>query len=199
MNQVISIYSNKAYFTGSHEGCISYMEKYGLRQGSELTDFTIVPFDVKRKLGDFGEQIQIQLGTYRPAPNQVDTILEQKINYAFNPETQSVVKKKISDLITNTSGAVKRDEIIAYLLKLGYEVPERKVRSIIEELINEGGLAIESSEVGYELIKSAEQLKEAIKYLKNKAFPLFERASNLNKNFYKDKSKQLSFEEFFMD
>lgn len=199
MDQVISTYSNKAYFTGSHQGCIAYMEKYGLHQGSEPTDFSIAPFDVKRKLGSFEEQTHIQIGVYKPAPSQVDTILEQKINYAFNPETQSVVKKKISDLIANTNGAVKRDEIIAYLLKLGYEVPERKVRSIIEELINEDGLAIESSEVGYELIKSVEQLKEAIKYLKNKAFPLFERANNLNKNFHRDKSKQLSFEEFFMD
>lgn len=199
MNQVISAYSNKAYFTGSNEGCISYMEKYGLHLGSDITDFSIVPFDVKRKLGPFDEQMQIQLGSYKPIPNQVDAILEQKTNYTFNPETQSVVKKKISDMIINANRAVKRDEIIVYLLRIGYEVPERKVRSIIEELINEDGLAIESSEIGYELIKSAEQLKEAIKYLKNKAFPLFERASNLNKNFYKDKSKQLSFEEFFMD
>lgn len=199
MHQVISTYSNKAYFTGSNEGCISYMEKYGLHRGSDITDFSIAPFDVKRKLGSFDEQMKIVIGVYKPTPNQVDTILEQKINYTFNPETQSVVKKKISDLIINVSGAVKRDEIIAHLLKLGYDVPERKVRSIIEELINEDGLAIESSEIGYELIKSAEQLKEAIKYLRNKAFPLFERASNLKKNFYRDKSMQLSFEEFFRD
>lgn len=195
MNQVVANISKKSYFKGTEEECRNYVTIYGLVPDR----FKVLPFDPKCKVGDFGEMMQIQLGNYRPVLNQVDAILEEKTNYSFNQEIQNIVKKKIYDLIKNTNESVKRDKIIADLLKLGYDIPERKVRSLIEELINKDGLAIQSSETGYQLIQDSEQLMEAIKYLKNKAFPLFERANNLKKNFYNDKSIQLSFEDFFND
>lgn len=161
---------------------MAYIKSYA------LVGFQVLPFDNKRKIGDFGEQMQITLGTYKPPiQNQDPAVLD------------GILKTKISNLIKGADGSIKRDQIITVLTKEGYETPERKVRQIIEQLINEDGYAIQSSEDGYQLITNAEQLKTAIKYLKNKAFPLFERANNLKKNFYKDKSIQLSFEEFFTD
>lgn len=199
MKQLVYICNGKFYFTGSDDECTHYMDKYGLTSGPQAVYFQMLPVDNNRKRGDFSDLMQIQLGTYQPEPKKVDEILQEKTGYAFNPKVQGEIKKMISDLIVNSSEAVKRADLIANLRRLGYEVPERKVRSIIEELINEDGLAIESSETGWEMIKDAEQLKKAIKYLRNKAFPLFQRANSLKRNFHNDKSMQLSFEEFFKD
>ena len=196
MKQVVYICSERFYFTGSDLECNDYMQKYGL---TSHPYFKALPVDNNRKRGDFSELMQIQLGTYKPEPNAVDAILEKKTGHAFNPQIQDELKNKIASLITNSKGALKRYDLISALARMGYEVPERKVRSIIEELINEDGLAIESSETGWEMIKDAEQLKKAIKYLRNKAFPLFQRANSLKRNFHNDKSIQLSFEEFFKD
>ena len=188
MNQVVSNISKKSYFSGSEEDCNKYMSNYGLTYGEGMKEFQILPFEPKRKNGDFGELMQIQLGNYKPIQDTKDT-----------SEIDNVIKKKIAEIIQNNDAGIKRHQLLALLIQNGYSIPDRKMRALVEELINEDGFAIESSEDGYRIIKNSEQLKTAIKYLKNKAFPLFERANNLKKNFYNDKSVQLSFEEFFTD
>lgn len=85
--------------------------------------------------------------------------------------------------------SVKRKELLAHLHSLGMDVTDRLMRKEIESLIEDGFL-ISSSEKGYKIIKSEEELKDAVAYLKAKAFPLFHRAECLEKSFYSKTSKQ---------
>jgi hypothetical protein len=73
---------------------------------------------------------------------------------------------------------------------------DRKLRKTVEEMITQDGFLIRSSELGYSIIKTEEDLTDAMEYLKSKAFPIFERAKCLQNSFYKNKEKQLSFEGF---
>lgn len=185
MHQVVASITKKSHCTGSEDQCRKYIENYALEYGNGDKEFQILPFDPKRKIGDFAEQMQIQLGNYKLTQIQDTSEIDNKI------------KKSIANIIQGDDNGIKRHQLLASLVHSGYSITDRKMRALVEELINEDGFAIESSEDGYRIIKNAEQLKIAIKYLKNKAFPLFERANNLKKNFYNDKSVQLSFEEFF--
>lgn len=185
MKQVVSNISQRAYHTASEDLCKSYLQKYALSEGPGNTQFQILPYNPKRLLGNFGEQMQVVMGVYVPTNEFV--------------EADSLVKRHIVEFIRKSEEPVKRHEIIQHLANINCGTAERKVRSLIEELINEDGVCIQSSEEGFQMIESEHQLKTAIKYLRNKAFPLFERASSLQKNFYRDKTKQLSFEEFFSE
>ena len=59
---------------------------------------------------------------------------------------------------------------------------DRAMRLEIEELIKEGA-CIASSEKGYELIRTREQLEKAKAYLRSKAEAIAVRANYLEKNF----------------
>lgn len=85
--------------------------------------------------------------------------------------------------------SVKRKELLSYLHSLGIMTTDRKMRLEIELLIEDGFL-ISSSEKGYKIIKSENELKEAVAYLKAKAFPLFHRAEMLEKSFHERTTKQ---------
>lgn len=185
MFQVVASITKKSHCAGSEDQCRKYIDNYALEYGSGDKEFQVLPFDPKRKIGDFAEQMQIQLGHYRPV---------QEV-----PETDTEAKKKIAEIIGKYNEGIKRHQLLSLLSQKGYPMADRKLRSFVEDLINSDGYAIESSEDGYRMIHTAEQLRTAIKYLKNKAFPLFERANNMQKNFYRDRSRQLSFEEFFTD
>ena len=92
---------------------------------------------------------------------------------------------------------VKRAELLNYLQSMNYNITDREMRAVIEDMCITNGYSIASSERGYSIIHTEDELLKAMKYLKAKAFPLFKRADSLQKSFHKDKNKQLSFEEFF--
>lgn len=50
-NQVVSIGTRNAYFTGTHEECQQWIADYGLG-GSQ---FDIFPYDPTREIGDISE------------------------------------------------------------------------------------------------------------------------------------------------
>ena len=90
-------------------------------------------------------------------------------------------------LETHTS--VKRNELRTYLHSLGILTSDREMRKEIEGMIEDGCL-IASTVHGYKIIKTEDELKEAVAYLKKKAFPLFHRAECLEKSFHSRTSKQ---------
>lgn len=91
---------------------------------------------------------------------------------------------------------VKRRELLIHLHSMGVHTTDRIMRLEICSMINEDGHPIASTESGYKLIRTQDDLEKAISYLKKKAYPLFDRANSLYKNFNKDKTGQLTFENF---
>jgi hypothetical protein len=107
------------------------------------------------------------------------------------------MKDKILELLM-MQGFTKRKQLLQELQLSGFKVSDRQMRFCIESMIANDGYCIQSCEKGYRLITQYTELEDAISYLKKKAYPLFERANNLHKNFNKDKfNSQLTFETFF--
>lgn len=77
---------------------------------------------------------------------------------------------------------VKRKELLEHLHGLGMVVSDREMRLHVESLIIDG-FAIASTVRGYKIIRTKEELEDAVRYLKAKAFPLFSRAEKLEINF----------------
>jgi len=87
----------------------------------------------------------------------------------------------------------KRAELRLSLQNRGYYLTDRQLRRELELLITKNGFAIASSEKGYSLITTNEQLQEAIDYLNSKAMALHERAKFLRVNHFSGKlANQLS-------
>mgnify|MGYP001612653180 FL=1 len=107
------------------------------------------------------------------------------------------MKIAIFDYLKRNNRPIKRAELLNYLRSMDYTTTDREMRAVIEDMCITDGYSIASSEQGYAIIHTEEELDKAMKYLKAKAFPLFKRADSLQKSFHKDKNKQLSFEEFF--
>jgi len=79
-------------------------------------------------------------------------------------------------------GTVKRATLL-YCMQIKYpELKDRKMRHLINEIIQEGE-CIQSSNNGYTLITSQEQLYEAVGYLNKKVVSLAIRKNTLIKNF----------------
>lgn len=78
--------------------------------------------------------------------------------------------------------SVKRRELLSHLHSIGVQTSDREMRCEIEQLIVDG-FAIASTVKGYKIIRTKEELEDAVKYLKAKAFPLFSRAEKLEHNF----------------
>lgn len=77
----------------------------------------------------------------------------------------------------------KRANLREQLTSKGYYLTDRLLRKHVELLIVEGKYCIQSSEKGYSLITTPEDLEAAKKYLKAKAFSLLSRADCLESNF----------------
>lgn len=77
----------------------------------------------------------------------------------------------------------KRFNLRLQLTAKGYRLTDRELRKHIELLITEGRYCIQSSEKGYSLITTAEDLQAAKKYLNAKAFAMIERVKYLEENF----------------
>lgn len=87
----------------------------------------------------------------------------------------------------------KRGDLRLTLQSRGYYLTDRQLRKEVEHLVTRQGFAIASSEKGYSLITSNEQLTEAIDYLNSKASALHERAKCLRLNHFSGKlANQLS-------
>ena len=95
----------------------------------------------------------------------------------------SLLKKEILSLLQSAAKPIKRKYLLAHLQIVCPDITDREMRSEIERMITMDGELIESSHLGYSLIKTEEQLNRAVKYLKAKAFPLFERVNCLKKNW----------------
>lgn len=84
----------------------------------------------------------------------------------------------------------KRGDLRLTLQSRGYYMTDRRLRKTVEHLITDSGYAIASSERGYSLITSSEQLQEAIDYLNSKAMALHERAKCLRLNHISGKLQE---------
>lgn len=77
----------------------------------------------------------------------------------------------------------KRGNLREQLTARGYYLTDRLLRKHVEVLITDGKYCIQSSEKGYSLITTPEDLEAAKKYLKAKAFSLLSRADCLDENY----------------
>src|SRR3990167_8545302 len=93
------------------------------------------------------------------------------------------LKKEILSLLQSSDKPIKRKYLLTHLKIVCPDITDREMRSEIERMITMDGELIESSHLGYSLIRTVEEKERAIKYLKAKAFSLFERASCIEKNW----------------
>jgi len=89
----------------------------------------------------------------------------------------------------------QKDEILRILLlskhtkrkELRYALPftitDRKVRALVESLIVDDGYAIASSEKGYSLITTLDELNEAVRYMELKSKAIAIRKNCLSRNY----------------
>ena len=97
------------------------------------------------------------------------------------------MKKEIIIYLKAKGTPVLRAELLTHLHALGYNVSDRAMRKEVEELIK-GGELIQSSERGYNLIQTEEQLQDAMAYLNSKNEAIAIRKNLLLKN-WRDKYK----------
>ena len=94
------------------------------------------------------------------------------------------MKDVILKYLMDADRPVKRKELLKYLRNVyDFNTTDRAQRLAIEELIVMDGYCIASSEKGYQLIKSREQLDAAKKYLDAKAEAIAIRKNCLERNF----------------
>ncbi len=106
------------------------------------------------------------------------------------------MKEKIYKIIKERS-PIKRANLLYALRYYGYNITDRQLRKEVELLITHDGKCIASSQDGYSIIESMQDLEDAMKYMRKKALPILTRAKHLHKNFTKDKGIQISFSDFF--
>lgn len=88
---------------------------------------------------------------------------------------------------------VKRKELLTHLHGLGVRCSDRAMRNEISMMVEDGYL-IASSAKGYKLGFQESDYKDAVSYLKKKAFSLLKRAGILEKGFEARFKKQLELE-----
>jgi hypothetical protein len=86
----------------------------------------------------------------------------------------------------------KRADLLEYLFNLGFQVNDRMLRSCIEDLIMSDGMCIASTDHGYRLIYSQNELIDAVEYLRKKARPIAVRANQLINNYQNINKAQLN-------
>lgn len=86
----------------------------------------------------------------------------------------------------------KRVDLLEYLHSIGCMITDRVMRSTIEELIMTDGMCIASTDHGYRLINSQNELIEAVEYLRKKARPIAVRANQLINNYQSLNKAQLN-------
>jgi hypothetical protein len=86
----------------------------------------------------------------------------------------------------------KRADLLEYLFNIGLQVNDRMLRSCIENLIMSDGMCIASTDHGYRLIHSQNELMDAVEYLRKKARPIAIRANQLINNYQNINKAQLN-------
>lgn len=95
------------------------------------------------------------------------------------------MKFEIERYLKAAAGPVKRLELLQ-AMRVTMSDPtltDRKMRSVIEEMIVRDGFLIQSSERGYQIIQTEEQLTDAMAYLENKCAAIATRKNCLLRNF----------------
>jgi len=93
------------------------------------------------------------------------------------------MKQSILSFIKNYGKPVKRCDLLIHLRAIGYDISDRAMRKEIESMIIQDGYLIQSSEQGYSMIETEEQLSEAMGYLTSKAEAIAIRKNTLLKNW----------------
>lgn len=92
------------------------------------------------------------------------------------------IKGGILWLLENTT-TVKRPELLRYLHNCGHDINDRQMRKSIEDMVENDGHLIQSSEAGYSMIRTPEQFEAAKKYLSKKSKALLMREFFLTRNW----------------
>ncbi len=85
----------------------------------------------------------------------------------------------------------KRKQLIQTIISRGYVISDRVMRLAVENLILKDHIPIQSSEKGYSIITTPEELEEAKQYLQEKIESLAIRKNSLAINFYHSKDNLL--------
>lgn len=95
------------------------------------------------------------------------------------------MKFAIYNYLKAAGGPVKRPELLHAVRVNANDlyISDRAMRKSIEEMVIKDGYIIQSSEKGYQLIQTEEQLMEAMDYLTNKAESISIRKNCLLRNF----------------
>lgn len=97
-------------------------------------------------------------------------------------QTQTGLEDAILECLHLTQ-YTKRASLREQMTARGFYLTDRKLRHHVELLITQGLYCIQSSEKGYSLITTPEDLDSAKKYLNAKAFALIDRAKCLEENY----------------
>ncbi len=82
-----------------------------------------------------------------------------------------------------------RNELRLSLMTYGYVLKDRQLRKTVEQMIKDNHYSIASSENGYSLITTKQDLDDAVTYLDNKASAIAIRKNCLLRNFAESKLK----------
>lgn len=94
-----------------------------------------------------------------------------------------ILKKEILRTLQTVEKPIKRADLLFHLRGLGFQVTDRELRSTIEEMIVKDQVNIESSHLGYGLIKTEVDLNRAMEYLNLKAKSIAIRKNCLLRNW----------------
>src|SRR5687767_12263928 len=108
-------------------------------------------------------------------------------NYAMTT-TQDSQKDAILELL-HLQKHMKRSELLHALIGKGFVMSDRDMRLTIEHMIKDDHYCIQSSEKGYSLITTLEDLEKAKSYLEKKAASIAVRKNCLERNFREQKLK----------
>ena len=93
------------------------------------------------------------------------------------------LKTKIAFLLSQKS--YKREDLLRELNTPVFMLHDRTMRKLVEEMVIGGEHCIASSETGYSIIHTKEEMEKAVEYLRKKAKPIAIRANCLIRNYNK--------------
>ena len=95
----------------------------------------------------------------------------------------SLLKKEILSLLQSADKPLKRKNLLVHLRMIFPDISDREMRGEIETLITIDGELIESSHLGYSLIRTVEEKERAKKYLQEKISALCIRRNSIERNW----------------
>lgn len=92
------------------------------------------------------------------------------------------MNEEIYNIIRQLS-PIKRKDLLDVLKLVHPDLTDRQMRKEINQMITTDGYCIQSSNLGYSVIRNIDDLKNAMEYLKAKSKPIAIRANCLLHNF----------------